>query len=77
MNRIVFEANNGDVIWLEDGKEFNVTELVERAKPMKPSDEMTGGLMCDKCFNCTVTEDMNFCSNCGQAIEHIAKESTL
>ena len=44
-------------------------ELEKRATPMKPSEEMTGGLMCDKCFNQIVTKDMNFCSNCGQAID--------
>ena len=36
MNWIVFEANNGDIIWLEDGKEINVTNLVKRDTPKKP-----------------------------------------
>mgnify|MGYP001811008199 CR=1 FL=1 len=50
---------------IEDKK--TVQELVDRATPMKPTYEHA--LFCDKCFNQVVTKDMNFCPNCGQALD--------
>ena len=51
------------------GYSQTLQELVDRATPMKPSDEMIGGLMCDKCFEREIHEGMNYCAYCGQAIE--------
>lgn len=42
-------------------------ELVDRATPKKPVWEHA--YMCDACFNQEVNSDMNFCPNCGQAID--------
>ena len=53
-------------------------ELVDRATPKKPVWEHA--YMCDACFNQEVNSDMNFCPNCGQALdwssEQIAKGET-
>ena len=55
-------------------------ELVDRDTPKKPIWEHA--YMCNKCFNQVVENNMNFCPNCGQALdwtnesEQIAKGET-
>lgn len=52
-----------------------ITELKERdkAKPVKKYVPITEGIepwaMCPNCGKLLLTEDINFCSNCGQRVD--------
>ena len=48
-DRLVFKDNNNDIIYVQSGKFFNVTELVDKATPKKP---FWNGPDCYTCRNC-------------------------
>jgi hypothetical protein len=82
MNILIYKDSIGEFYWAENDESYNLTELVKRAKPMKPI--VDGEVIREAdtfCPNCKMnvslipTRKPSFCFCCGQSLDWSKNEN--